>query len=212
MTAVTTRALTSDETQQYLAGQEGWRYEGAEETEHGVQIPAPRYPHQWGRERCQRDGCDVMGTGDWENDGDCTKHPDYRAIYYTGDLIESDDTDTNVYGEPTEPGHGEVMTSGWVDPDWSTWTVYEDRDHVRPDVYEPDEYDIEDGITPAKWLAEQVTKRLGGIDTPDGSDWFRAADAHTHGYDGKSITLAAHPEGFTTDEIDEAVRLMTERK
>lgn len=131
-----------------------------------------------------------------------------RLIYYTGDLVESDGSDTNVYGDETEPGHGETLTSGWVDPDWSTWQVQHNREDVRPDEYEPDEHDLEDGVTPAKWLATQVTKRLGAIDTPCDTSFY-AADADTHPHEGKSIRLCAHPEGFTPDEINEAVRLMT---
>lgn len=210
MTAITRVPLTGEEMAEYLLGHQ--EYVGPEENEHGVTVSAPRYPHDWGRERCQRDGCNVMGTGDWENDGDCTKHPDYRAIYYTGDLIVSDGSDTNCYGEECEPGHGYTLTSGWCDPDWSRWEVVEDRDHVSPDVYEPDEYDLEDGMTPATWLAKRLTDRLGAVEQWDGGSTIYEVDAYEHPYQGKSIRLAAHPEGFTSDEIEEAVRLVAERR
>lgn len=159
-----------------------------------------------------------------------------RLVYYTGDLIESDDSrlclmckqgtvvgvvcdncgyeftesefkeftaHTDVYGEPTMEGHGQVMTSGWVQPDWSLWTVYDERGDVEPDVMGDDEE--RDPIT---WLAETITSRLGAIDTWDGGGSLYAVDAIEHHYEGKSIRLAAHPKGFTDDEISAAVEMM----
>jgi hypothetical protein len=113
---------------------------------------------------------------------------------------------TNVYGEPTEEGHGQVMTSGWVSPDWTLWEVNEEQEHVTPDVMDDD--DEEEVQTPAEWLAETIISRLGSIDTYDGGSTFYAADATQHHYDGKSIRLAAHPKGFTDDELAAAAELM----
>lgn len=112
---------------------------------------------------------------------------------------------TNVYGEETESGYGEVLTSGWVSPDWTLWDVYESHEDVAPDVM--DEDDLED-MTPVDWLAQQITSRLGAVEMWDGGDSFYAADATTHPYEGKSIRLAAHPEGFTKEEMTEAARKM----
>jgi hypothetical protein len=57
-----------------------------------------------------------------------------RRVYYTGDLITPDDTDTDVYGEATEEGHGATLESGWISPDWSSYVVHENRGDVAPDT------------------------------------------------------------------------------
>jgi hypothetical protein len=117
-------------------------------------------------------------------------------VYYTGDLVTPDGSDTWVYGDPCEPGAGAALESGWLDPDWTRWEVYQERDHVRPDVM-PDDYDG----TPAQWLAETVGDRLGAIDSMDGTGTFYAADSDQNYTTGQELSMAAHAEGFTDAEV-----------
>jgi hypothetical protein len=130
------------------------------------------------------------------------------ACYLTGDLVEPDGTDENCYGEPCEPGHGYELHSGWVDLEWSTWQVHEDRDNVRPLVYEPDEYDDVD-FNHVRWLAKQLGEQLTGTPHYDGGGTVYSDGAYEHPYDGRSITLTAHPVGFTDDEIASAIDHLT---
>lgn len=132
------------------------------------------------------------------------KHlPKVRQVFYTGDLRTPDGSDTGVYGDPCEEGHGESMESGWVDPDWSLFCIWEDRDDVRPDVRDTDE-----DRSPARWLADIITDRLGVVESHDSRGTFYAADAQENFSTGEIMHLAAHAEGFTDDELNEAVDLM----
>jgi hypothetical protein len=124
-----------------------------------------------------------------------------RRIYYTADLITPDASDTGVYGDPCDEGCGETYENGWIDPDWSQWTIYEDRDGVRPDVWEEDDGDA------VEWLAGQLSSRLGAIQECSDTTAY-AADAYVHPYEGKSVRMAAHIEGFTDAEIDSAMALV----
>jgi hypothetical protein len=132
-------------------------------------------------------------------------NPDCEGRFDTEAELKEFTAHTNVYGEPTEEGHGEVMSSGWVSPDWTLWEVHEEQEQVTPDVM--DEDDEEPVQTPAEWLAETITSRLGSVDQHDGGNTFYASDATTHHYDGKSIRLAAHPKGFTDEEMRQAWEL-----
>ncbi len=129
-----------------------------------------------------------------------------RQVWLTGTLVTPDDSDTSVYGDPTEPGHGEVMVTGWVDPDWSLWQVEDDRDNVRPDVMDADEE-----RSPAQWLADTITSRCGSAEPdsmPGVPHWFSGVDAVDNYGTGQRITVDAHPEGFTEKEMVEAAKLM----
>lgn len=126
--------------------------------------------------------------------------------FETEDELKEFTANTNVYGEPTMEGHGEVMSSGWVDADWTLWEVYEEQEHVSPDVMDQD--DEEEVQTPAEWLAETITSRLGGVQEYDGGNTFYASDSIKHHYDGKEITLAAHPKGFSDEEMRQAWELI----
>lgn len=178
-------------------------------------------------------------------------------VFFTGDLITPDDSDTDVYGEPTEAGHGAHLDSGWVSLDWDSGkTVYENREDVGPDRYTPDdEPPTEDDYPhdwspsgarctrsrpggggcrtagngddngpctehplypkdgdPVTWLARTLSDRLGAVDQWDGGTTFYAADSTDLDHvTGTTIRLAAHPEGFTNDELAEAARLLTGR-
>jgi hypothetical protein len=70
---------------------------------------------------------------------------------------------TNAYGEPCQPGRGYTERFGHWSPDRDYWTVHPSRDDVDPDIYPDDSR-----LTPAAWLAEQVTYRLGDLDHIDG--------------------------------------------
>jgi hypothetical protein len=128
------------------------------------------------------------------------------GVNYTADLLTPDDTDTNCYGEECEPGHGETLTSGWWRPDWSYWSVDDDRPETPYDVYEPDEFDPLD-FDHVRWLAQRLRSRLNGISDMDGGDVIYSADFDAHHYEGKNIRPAAHPVGFTNDEISRAITL-----
>ncbi len=99
-----------------------------------------------------------------------------RALYYSATLITLTGGDTNACGEACEPGHGYTEQSGHWNPDHHYWTVYPSRDDVEPDVY-PDNCTL----TPAQWLAEQVTERLGNLDHIDGHTFTSARTAISPG-------------------------------
>lgn len=136
------------------------------------------------------------------------KHlPKVRQVFYTGDMIVPDGSDTNAYGEPCEEGAGYELHQGWVDPEWSRFALWEDRDDVRPDVYGDDE-----DKSPAQWLADTITERCGWVEASDSGvpRWFTAGDPLVNHTTGEEVTVAAHPEGFTDEEIVEAYRIMRE--
>ena len=101
----------------------------------------------------------------------------FYAAYMTADILTPDDTDTNCYGEPTEPGHGQTLESGWIDPSWSRWTVYQEQEDVRPiAVY------LSDDGTLAEWREATVREWFGDwFHGPDGTD--RVTDDNDTYYD-----------------------------
>ena len=126
-------------------------------------------------------------------------------VYFTGTLMTPDGTDTNCYGEPCLEGHGYTMDIGWVDPDWSLWEVQPDREDVRPDCMDADD----DEQTPAEWLADVLDKRLHGVWLEwDGRDVIYDSEEHRNEATGESLMMAAHPQGFTARQIDEALTLL----
>ena len=116
-----------------------------------------------------------------------------RQVFYTADLIVPDDTDTDVYGEPTEPGYGATLEAGWLDPDWSRWTVYENAEDVRPDTFDNDG-------DPVIWLVERISDRLGRA-CGQGGHTFYATDSDDNYVTGVNRSLAAHAQGFTDEEL-----------
>lgn len=123
-----------------------------------------------------------------------TKH-----VYYTGTLTHPDDP---------EDSDGE---HGWVDLQWSTMTLFDSKDDVRPDTFTAEDAEDE---TPAQWLARTITQHLGYVE-PDSSHgtprWFSACDAEQDYRTGEAMRLDAHPEGFTPEEITEAFEIMRSR-
>jgi hypothetical protein len=132
-----------------------------------------------------------------------------RRIFYTADVIRPDGSDTFVYGEATEEGHGATLESGYISPDWSRSTVYENRDDVAADVYADD-----DG-SHVIWLAARIADRLGTVeDNGDGTLYGQsdiAEGTRESIEDGISVTAAAHVEGFSPEEISLAVRMVDSR-
>src|SRR5690606_33549604 len=78
-------------------------------------------------------------------------------------------------GEPCEPGHGYTEQSGWWNPDRAYWRVADDRGDVTPDVYHDG-----DRRSPAQWLADQLTARLGRVDNYDHGRTFSSAYEAVH--------------------------------
>lgn len=114
-------------------------------------------------------------------------------IYYTADVFTPDDSDTNVYGEATEPGYGMTMISGWWDAAWSLFDVFPDKDDVRPDTIEDDDERLTEGWTLDDLIIQDVTARLGSLDSfEDGTAY--AADPIENYKTGVHTMVAAHVE------------------
>jgi len=128
-----------------------------------------------------------------------------RQVFYTADLITPDGSDTDVYGDSCEVGHGATLTSGWVSPDWSRWDVYENKEDVKPDVYANDDGDV------AEWLARVINDRLGAVEGHALDTSWYAVDADENYTTGVNRHMAAHPEGFTNAELYHAFNI-TQRK
>jgi hypothetical protein len=84
-------------------------------------------------------------------------------------------TNTNAYGEPCEPGQGYTEQSGWWDPDRGYWRVHAHQQDVTPDVYSQRR-----GGNPARWLADRVTARLGGVESFDSGRTFYGSREAVH--------------------------------
>lgn len=133
------------------------------------------------------------------------------TIYYTADIFTPDDSDTNVYGEPCEPGYGQTMESGWYDESWDAWSVFDTRDEVRPDTIEFDDDRFEDGWTLDDLIEQDITYRLGVLDSFDGGTAY-AADARENYTTGVRVMLAAHVEIHQRDGGDKRGQYETERE
>lgn len=117
-------------------------------------------------------------------------------IYYTGDLIVPDASDS-FDGEPCEDGTGATVSHGWVDPDWSLGEVREERDDVRPDAWQS--FDSDGPVI--DWVVERIGERLGWVESPEHADGTLYASEATGPYDacytGVSLRMAAHVEGLS---------------
>lgn len=134
-----------------------------------------------------------------------------REVYYTASIVRYDGSDTTSDGDGCEPGHGYTEENGWLDPDWSSDTVYEDQENVRPDEYDSEQYDEME--SPAEWLAETLWRRIGGCDSDDfnGSDTWYQPDAYEHPSGTHSVRMAAHAYGFTDAELAETNDVLMRR-
>jgi hypothetical protein len=92
------------------------------------------------------------------------------VVYFTATIVTLDGSDTTAYGEACEPGRGYTEACGWWDPDRAYWRVREHRDHVTPDVFPDGER-----RSPARWLADRLTARLGDVESFDGGRTFYGA-------------------------------------
>lgn len=137
-----------------------------------------------------------------------------RQIFYTADLITPDGSDTTSDGDGCEPGMGYTCESGWWSPDWSTWTVHDSQESVRPD-----EYDASwECVSVAEWAVGQMGIRLEGW--AEASHWpptgrettYYSSDSYTHPYKGVSIRPAAHLYGFKRHELRRISELLAEAK
>lgn len=115
------------------------------------------------------------------------------TIYYTATVFTPDDSDTNVYGEPTEPGHGESMDEGWYDAAWDSFGVFPSRDQVRPDTIEADDDRFMDGFDLDDIVTMVVGDAIGAIDSFDGETAY-ASDPLQNYTTGVRVMLAAHIE------------------
>src|SRR6266511_1711623 len=155
------------------------------------------------------------------------------VVFYTASIITLDGSDTNADGEACEPGHGSTERCGWWEPDRSYWRVREHRADVTPDVFPPGEQ-----RSPARWLAAQLTARLGTVESFDHGCTFYGANEAVHpgrladlaaggtnpdpatahilaairlriGKKGqRTLTAAGHAHGFTDDQLADAAALL----
>jgi hypothetical protein len=148
-----------------------------------------------------------------------------RRLYFSATIITMDGSDTNAYGEACEPGHGYTETAGWWNPDDEPWSVRRHRDHARPDRFPHPA-----ATSPARWLADHLTQRLGPVDHFDGERTFYSAEELVRDSDtapprsvsggaihdprrvlpvgAQCLSAAGHAHGFTSDEIVAAVGLL----
>lgn len=129
-------------------------------------------------------------------------------IRFTATIVTPDGSDTNVYGDPCEPGYGAIMEDGWWNPDWSPWEVWPEPESSK--VIFVDGSDVDDYL---QWFAETpmdraealravvlraITEELGALDSFDGVTAY-AADSLTHYGTGADVLPAAHVEWFASD-------------
>lgn len=110
----------------------------------------------------------------------------------------------------------DACARGYVDMSWSRWTVYPDRDNVRPDVFDPSDYacgcreiDCTGCLTPVMWLADRLNELPGGPEGMNG-DTFYGADGD--GDYGVVARRAIHAEGFSDGQLAQAYALYKQRQ
>jgi ribosomal protein S27E len=118
-----------------------------------------------------------------------------KRVYFTADITT-----------PESAERGDYERSGWWQPSWSRWEVFENQQDVEPEIYDP-----EDEQSPAEWLAETVTNTIGTPDGMDGSGTFYAADSDQNYSTGEDLRPAAHAYGFTDEEISDAEDIISGR-
>lgn len=122
-----------------------------------------------------------------------------KQIWYTGDIITPDDSNTNAYGEPCEEGHGYILNSGWVDFNWSQWVVEDKREDVSADVWDGETWGP---MAPAliEWVVACISERIGWVEVNGGGSYY-SSNSSVNYKTGQEATYAAHLHGFTDDEI-----------
>lgn len=142
-----------------------------------------------------------------------TRHrePFTIALRFTADVIEPDPPCelaggvvndcqcTNVYGEPTEHGYGQTLTSGWHDPDWS-------MDNVQDEPTDPESIDYTDPYEDhVERLADRILRTVGvpdHVDNRGGDVTVYPADPDRDFRTGTEVMVAAHVEGLGPAEAD----------
>jgi hypothetical protein len=121
-----------------------------------------------------------------------------RTVKFSGTIVRMPEDPED------DSGDNYVTEDGWLQSGYPGM-VFDDNPTVY--TWEPDS-----GQSAGEWLAEMVNSEVGPVDNvePDvNGATFYGADAQTLSYQtGDWMTTAAHAEGFTDDEIDEAVRIL----
>lgn len=95
------------------------------------------------------------------------------ALYLAGTLNEwNADPDEMVRAQ--ENKNGPRQTHGWINPQWSMWTLHDRRSDAGP----AEVYDAEYDGDLARWLADKIAWHLGAIDSANGNVLY-ASDAYT---------------------------------
>ena len=144
-------------------------------------------------------------------------------IYYTADKYtpdppcregEEDCTCTNSYGEPTEHGHGETESSGWVDLNWSRSQLHDSYRDTRPDTPADNPWTVanlivgevlkargesRDGLddwymTVDEWIRHTIDNNLGYVEGDHPS--YYASDPDVNYRTGERVMLAAHVANY----------------
>lgn len=137
-------------------------------------------------------------------------HHTMRGIYFSATVTTLDGSDTTDDGSECEPGRGYYVEQGWVDTSWS-WSEVQvgPREDAVPHVWEESPFDPEDPSTdPVLWLVEEINNELGGIE--EGSDGRSMYSPGVKTFEGESISVrgAAHPFGFTEEELARALEIL----
>jgi hypothetical protein len=135
------------------------------------------------------------------------------SVRFTADLIVSDGSDTNAYGEECEEGSGYTLESGWYSPDWSRWEVDESPTYAKVYTFDGTAdcchwdrvYDVADH-EPGRacivlWLSRLIADYLEGFPEDNGDGTVYSGESYSHPYKGKSIRPAMHVEGLD-DHLD----------
>lgn len=120
-------------------------------------------------------------------------------LRFTADLLFSDESDTDAYGEPCEPGHGYRIESGWVDPSWSSRRVWDEPTTGTTYAGFADE-----GKTPGRWLADEIQAVCDSVEDNGDGTFYAVDDTEFYDSDGPfSARYAAHVEfGSDDDELE----------
>ena len=157
------------------------------------------------------------------------------TVRFTADVIMPDDPCdagerdplecdcTFVYGDACEHGYGATLASGWVEPSWSRYVVYDEPTEPEPIILDPIEdyapdvaerivadvlaargFDTDGRIGTVETIASAVLDIIGAPDSVedghrDGSLTIYAADEDQDYRTGESARLAAHLDGIPAE-------------
>lgn len=120
-------------------------------------------------------------------------------VRYTATIVRPDDSDTDGYGEPCEPGHGYDIVTGWLDPNSSLWDVSEERPEEPIDRIDlGDQYDREClekfGGDIEEMIRDRVGDVIGFIDHETGDGTYYGGTEFQNYETGEVTIIAAHIE------------------